>query len=64
MKPSQINHCQVNKDKARKKLLEHLDYLGFNYKVLDFGIDVLVGDKLMFHGREAEINEWLKELSK
>ena len=63
MKQSQINHCQINKETARKDLLKRLKKLGFNCEVLSFGITVMIGGKIVFHGRIDAINKWLKEIA-
>ena len=64
MKASQINHCQINRKKEQAPLLKRLKGLGFNYDAHSFGIDVLIGDKILFHGRIDEIEKWLEELEK
>jgi len=62
MKASEINHCKTNKGKVRRELLKRLNKLGFNYEAHSFGITVLIGGKMVFHGVESEIDNWLKEL--
>ena len=61
MSASEINHYKVNKAEVRKALLIKLKSLGFNYEPHSFGITVLNGGKIVFHGREYEVEKWLIE---
>ena len=63
MLASQINHYQKNKEAEKKALLKRLKKLGFNCEVLSFGITVMIGGKIVFHGRIDAINKWLKEIA-
>jgi hypothetical protein len=38
-----------------------LKKLGYTFKVLSFGIDVFKDEKMVFHGTEEEVIDWLIE---
>lgn len=42
-------------------LFKELTRLGYTYKANSFGIDVFNYKGIVFHGREHEVANWLKE---
>jgi len=70
-KLSEINHCKIIQDsisdekkrliQSRRDLIKKLRGLGYETENFSFGVDVISQGRLVFHGRNDEIEAWLIE---